>query len=146
MGDQTLPYKIRQQDGATVFQLGDKSLIDRDQLKRVSDDLDAFVERGNPPELVISFVNVQYVSSSFIGKLMGLHKRVAKKGGKLTLSDVNPRIREIFTLTKLDSAIPIVAAVEQVGRPKPWKLIAILAAAALLAAIAAIAFVKLMAS
>ena len=146
MGAPTLPYKTRQQDGFTVIELGDQSLIDRDQLKRVSDDLDAFVERGNPPQLVISFVNIQYVSSSFIGKLMGLHKRVAKKGGKLTLSDVNPRIREIFTLTKLDSAIPIVAAVDHAARPKPWKLIAILAAAALVAAAAAIAFVKLMAS
>lgn len=52
--------------------------------------------------LIISFENVEYLDSSFLGALVAILKNLVPKNGKLTLIALNSDIRNLFELTRLD--------------------------------------------
>ncbi len=52
--------------------------------------------------LVISFKNVEYLDSSFLGALVAILKKLLPLKGKLVLTDLNEDILNLFELTRLD--------------------------------------------
>jgi anti-sigma B factor antagonist len=52
--------------------------------------------------LIISFENVEYLDSSFLGALVAILKNLVPKNGKLVLIALNSDIRNLFELTRLD--------------------------------------------
>lgn len=60
------------------------------------------VRPDNPPHVVINFANVEFVSSTFLGRLLALQKRLDGAERKLTLCALNKVVREIFQITQLE--------------------------------------------
>lgn len=60
------------------------------------------VRSEKPSSVVISFANVEFVGSTFLGRLLALQKKLKGAERKLTLCALNPVIREIFQITKLE--------------------------------------------
>lgn len=52
--------------------------------------------------LIISFSNVEYIDSSFLGALVAVLKALLPGNGKLVLIDLNDDIVNLFQLTRLD--------------------------------------------
>jgi len=52
--------------------------------------------------LIISFLNVEYIDSSFLGALVAILKVLLPGNGKLILIDMNDDIVNLFQLTRLD--------------------------------------------
>ena len=52
--------------------------------------------------LIISFKNVEYLDSSFLGALVAVLKKLLPLNGKLVITDLNDDILNLFTLTRLD--------------------------------------------
>lgn len=52
--------------------------------------------------IVISFKQVEYVDSSFLGALVAVLKKILPLNGKLILAEVNSDIHTLFELTRLD--------------------------------------------
>ncbi|RZK76274.1 MAG: anti-sigma factor antagonist [Pedobacter sp.] len=59
------------------------------------------IESGSR-NLIISFENVEYLDSSFLGALVAILKNLVPKNGKLSLIALNSDIRNLFELTRLD--------------------------------------------
>jgi anti-sigma B factor antagonist len=59
------------------------------------------IEKGER-KLIISFKNVEYLDSSFLGALVGILKHLLPLKGKLVLTDLNGDIENLFQLTRLD--------------------------------------------
>jgi anti-sigma B factor antagonist len=57
--------------------------------------------------LVLNFANVAYLTSTMLGKLIALHKRVRAVGGRLVLWDMQPDVFEIFEITRLHTIFNI---------------------------------------
>ncbi len=57
---------------------------------------------GGDRKIAISFENVEYVDSSFLGALVAILKALLPLGGKLVLFQINADINNLFQLTKLD--------------------------------------------
>ena len=53
-------------------------------------------------KLIISFVNVDYIDSSFLGALVAILKSLLPLDGKLVLFGMNDDILNLFQLTRLD--------------------------------------------
>ena len=53
--------------------------------------------------MLISFDNVDHLSSAALGTLITIDKAVKERGGKLRLSDIDKQIYEVFVLTKLNT-------------------------------------------
>ncbi len=52
--------------------------------------------------LLVNFSGVGSISSSLLGKLIALNKRMKAKGGRLRLCELKPEILELFALTNTD--------------------------------------------
>lgn len=61
-----------------------------------------FIEAGSA-HLIIDFSNVEFISSTFMNRLVELQRSILKSRCKLTLCGLNPIIREVFQITHLDS-------------------------------------------
>jgi anti-anti-sigma factor len=51
--------------------------------------------------------NVEYVTSTILGHLVALHKRLQGAGGRLTLTNVRPAVTDILRVTQLDQVLDL---------------------------------------
>lgn len=61
----------------------------------------AEIEKGER-NLIISFKNVEYLDSSFLGALVAILKHLIPLKGRLVLTDLNGDIENLFELTRLN--------------------------------------------
>ncbi|MBQ0024244.1 MAG: STAS domain-containing protein [Bacteroidales bacterium] len=52
--------------------------------------------------------DLEFISSSWLRKLLTLAKNVADKGGKVTLSGIRPELREVLDVTGFTTIVEIV--------------------------------------
>ncbi|WP_285008130.1 STAS domain-containing protein [Pedobacter faecalis] len=62
--------------------------------------------------LVVSFEQVKYIDSSFLGALVAILKNLVQKNGSLRLVELNSDIINLFELTRLDKIFDLRASVE----------------------------------
>lgn len=58
-------------------------------------------------ELVVDLVAATFVDSTFLGVLIGAHKRLARVGGRLSVVCADPKLAKVFAITGLDRVFPI---------------------------------------
>ena len=93
--------------GVTVATFTDRKILDEQNIQVMGDQLFRLVDEKGRKDLVLNFANVEFMSSAALGKLMTLRKKVQEAGGKLVLCNIDPRIYEVFTITKLDKLLTI---------------------------------------
>jgi anti-sigma B factor antagonist len=93
--------------GVTVATFTDRKILDEQNIQVIGDQLFRLVDQQGTKDLVLNFANVEFMSSAALGKLMVLRKKVQEAGGKLVLCNIDPRIYEVFTITKLDKLLVI---------------------------------------
>ncbi len=60
---------------------------------------------GESKRVVLDFTGVNYLDSSGLGMIVGLLLSAKKSGCKLKLVNLSPRVREIFTITRLGEVL-----------------------------------------
>lgn len=63
-------------------------------------------------KLIISFKNVEYLDSSFLGALVAILKKLLPLKGKLIITDLNEDILNLFELTRLDKIFTLMPNLE----------------------------------
>lgn len=91
----------------TVVRFADRKIVEEGNIQDMGCELFSLIEKDNRKSLLLSFVNVDFLSSAALGKLISLDKKVKKSGGKLKLSDIRPEIYEVFAITKLNELFDI---------------------------------------
>jgi len=61
------------------------------------------------PKIVINFSKVTYVDSSGLATLVEILKSMRIYGGKMRLSNLSPKIKSLFEITKLEKLFDIAA-------------------------------------
>ena len=64
------------------------------------------IEKGHH-QLIISFKQVDYLDSSFLGAVVAVLKHLIPLQGKLILVELNADIKNLFELTRLDKVFEI---------------------------------------
>jgi len=64
-------------------------------------------------KLIISFVNVDYLDSSFLGALVAILKSLLPLDGKLVLFGMNEDILNLFQITRLDKIFVLKMSLEE---------------------------------
>lgn len=93
--------------GVTVVSFTDTKIVTEDQIQEVGEQLYALTEDGAKKKILLNFGNVQYCSSTVLGKLVGFKRRVDASKGKLKLCCIHPDLMVPFKLTGLDKAFEI---------------------------------------
>jgi anti-sigma B factor antagonist len=98
---------IENVDGVDVVSFSDVKIVTEDQIQEVGDELYALVEDGTKKKILLNFGNVQYCSSTVLGKLVSLKRKVDAAKGKLKFCCIHPDLMVPFKLTGLDKAFEI---------------------------------------
>lgn len=69
---------------------------------------------GNDDEIVLNFESVDHVDSSGLGAVISCYVTLHRKKKRLSLVNLNDRIKEIFFYTHLSKIIPIYDGFEEI--------------------------------
>ncbi len=99
--------RINQQDGITLIEFVDRNILDEANIQQIGEEIGELIDAAVPPQILISFSNVDHLSSAALGTLITIHNRVKSKSGKLRLANIDPQILEVFVITKLNTLFEI---------------------------------------
>ena len=74
---------------------------------RVGQLLSALALDKSNQQVALDLDNIQYLTSTILGHLLGLHKKLVGGGGHLSLENVRPSVRDVFRVTQLDQVLDI---------------------------------------
>lgn len=91
----------------TVAKFTDKKILDEGNIQVIGNQLFGLVDQDHRKKIVLDFVNVEYLSSAALGKLITMDKKVKAAKGKLRLCNIRPDIYEVFVITRLNKLFDI---------------------------------------
>ncbi len=107
MDEQGPRLKTTKQDGTLVVELGETKILDESTISKLGEELLNLASGIPEPKMVLDFANVGHMSSSVLGMLITLHKRLRERGGRLLLCNIRASIYEVFKITRLDQVFDI---------------------------------------
>lgn len=84
-----------------------RNILDEAMIHQIGEEVAALIVASNNPKLLVSFKGVEHLSSTALGMLITVKNKVAAKGGQLRLADIDPKIHEVFRITRLDTLFQI---------------------------------------
>jgi anti-anti-sigma factor len=85
----------------------DARILDEPRLEQVGHDLLELLNKTSEDRVILDFRNVKFMSSSMLGKLVQVHRKAGEFKVKLKLCSIDPEIRQVFKITKLDKLFDI---------------------------------------
>jgi anti-sigma B factor antagonist len=96
-------------NGLTLSLAGEIDLARSPELRlRLRDEVDA-----RPARLIVDLSRVTYMDSSGVATLVEALQRSKNKGTRLVLCGLQPKVKSIFTISRLDTVFEIAASAEQ---------------------------------
>jgi anti-sigma B factor antagonist len=108
-----LHLKVRNSNGVHVVEFVDRKILEEIMIHEIADELMRLAEARPSINLLLSFKNVEHLSSAALGMLITLNKKVSDKAGQLRLSDITPQIYEVFKITGLKKIFQIHDTMDQ---------------------------------
>jgi len=97
---------------ATIVGFTDEKILEETDIKALRESIMSVIGQAERINLILDFGNVQFLSSAVLGLLIQISKRIYEQGGKLKLCNINPKIYEIFKITRLTKTFDIYKDVE----------------------------------
>jgi anti-sigma B factor antagonist len=69
--------------------------------------------RANPKKLILNLSQVPYMESSAIAVLVEMLQKLRRAGGKICLTNLQPRVKGLLEIARLDSIFMLVATEEE---------------------------------
>ena len=98
---------------ATIVRFTDEKILEEKDIQNLQDSILPMIESASGGiNLILDFGNVQYLSSAVLGLLIRISKRIYEYDGVLRLCNINPKIYEIFKITRLTKTFDIYKDIE----------------------------------
>lgn len=107
MPSETSRLRIKKVGDVTQVEFVDRNILDEANIQLIGEELAHLIEAGPKPKLLLSFANVDHLSSAALGTLITVNNKIRAAGGQLRLSDIDPQIHEVFVITKLNKLFEI---------------------------------------
>ncbi|MDY6912919.1 MAG: STAS domain-containing protein [Planctomycetota bacterium] len=107
MQEQGPRLKASEQGDVMVIELTDQKILDEINITQLGEQLQAMVQQASHSKFVMDFSSVAHMSSSALGMLITLQKKIREKGGQLRLCNIQPTIHEVFVITRLNEIFNI---------------------------------------
>ncbi len=99
--------EVNEVGDVTVVRFRDRKLIEDIRIQELGQELFGLVDGEQRDKLLLNFSQVEFLSSSALGKLITLDKKTKNIQGEMKLSNIRPEIYEVFTITRLDRLFDI---------------------------------------
>ena len=109
MPDPSFPshLEVSKRENATVVRLGEHRILNEVTIQLMGDELFRVADQPDCDNLLLDFTGVERLTSSMLGKLVVLKRKMESKRGKLMLCDIGPEIRGAFKSSGLDRILDI---------------------------------------
>lgn len=107
MAEEASHLTVNESDGVHVVEFTDRRITEELVIADIGDALSSLITANPSIKLLLTFRQVQHLSSAALGMLIKLHKEVGEGGGRLKLSDISPQIFEVFKITRLNKLFDI---------------------------------------
>lgn len=98
---------VQEEDEITRIGFLDRNILEEASIQQIGDEISAIIDGSSNPKLLISFENVEHLSSAALGTLITINNKIKQKGGQLRLSNIDKQIYEVFVITKLNKLFQI---------------------------------------
>jgi anti-anti-sigma factor len=109
--------------GATVVTFMNKKILDDSDIQALADSIFNLLDETPPSankarqfSLILDFQNVEFMSSTVLGLLIRISKRVHEHGDQIRLCGINTRIYKAFEITGLNKIFDIFQNVDDALR------------------------------
>jgi len=106
---------VKYVENATIITFTDEKILEDKDIRALQDSITPVIEQAERINLILDFCNVRFLSSAVLGLLIRLSKRVYEHDGRLRLCNINPKIYEIFKITRLTKVFDISPDIESAG-------------------------------
>jgi anti-sigma B factor antagonist len=103
------PFSLEEAGPVTVVRFTCPEVTHADVVESVGEQLSALVEDEGRRLLLLDFRVVQRVSSSLLGCLISLHKRLLTLEGRMAVVGLNDEVRRVFDLCQLPRLLHVCA-------------------------------------
>lgn len=100
-------------DNATVAVLSEEKILRERDITAIESSVMPLIEKADGINLIINFSAVKFLTSSALGLLIRISKKSYENNGKLLLCNIDPKIHQIFEITRLDQVFAIYDTQEQ---------------------------------
>jgi anti-sigma B factor antagonist len=104
-GDSRL--RVKRLDLVTQVEFIDRNILDEANIQSIGEEIGQLIEAEPKPKLLLSFANVDHLSSAALGTLINVNNKVRQRGGQLRLANIDPQIYEVFVITRLNKLFEI---------------------------------------
>lgn len=104
-------YSINNESPTHTLIMLSGSLMERYEAKDLLDEMDECMAVGSA-NAVINLEGLSYMSSSGLSVLLSLLAKCRKKDGDMVLYHLNPKLKQLLVITRLDQIIPVADSLE----------------------------------
>ncbi len=99
-------------DEATIISFTDERILEEKDIKDLQESIMSVLEEAQNMTFILDFKNVRFLSSAVLGLLIRVSKKVYEQDGRLCLCQINPKIYEVFKITRLTKIFDIYKTVD----------------------------------
>lgn len=99
--------KVEYGMNTTYITLNDERILEQTHINQLRDEIMSYIEDTEERDVVIDFSNVEFMSSSFLGLLVTIHKRMCEMKGHLQLVNIDSNIYKVFKITNLTKILDV---------------------------------------
>lgn len=94
--------RVRSVEDVTTVRFQDASILDAELIHGIANELDQLIESENSKKVLLDFTEVTFFSSSALGVLVTLSKKMAQRDGELVICALAAELVKVFKITNLD--------------------------------------------
>ncbi len=107
MATQNSRLLVRQEGDVTRIGFIDRNILEEASIQQIGEEIGQIIDASTTPKILISFDQVEHLSSAALGTLITVNNKLRQKGGQLRLADIDAQIYEVFVITKLNKLFQI---------------------------------------
>ncbi|MDK2564724.1 anti-sigma F factor antagonist [Romboutsia sedimentorum] len=88
--------------------------LDHHITNEVRDEIDNILISKSVKNIIFDFRNINFMDSSGIGVIIGRYKKISSDGGKVSVININDRVKKVFDLSGMNKIIGIYDTYEEV--------------------------------
>ena len=104
---------------AVIVSFTDEKILEDKDIHALQESIMSVIEQSQKINLILDFRNVKFLSSAVLGLLIRISKRIYEIEGNLRLCNINPKIYEIFKITRLTKTFDIYKDIESATEELP---------------------------
>ena len=93
--------KVSEHGDNVVVQFGVSHINDEENIEDLGHELFLLPDQFGFQKIVLNMTGVEYITSSVVGKLITLHRKLHRNRGKMVISDLTPGVQDVLDASRL---------------------------------------------